>query len=175
MLLGLPREWRPGRLGPALYDRVMALRQRVVVYVEREGELLVFDHRDHRDAGTQVPAGGVLDGEGLVDAAVREVREETGLELDARPVLLGTHEHLDGLGRGSLSHYFRVDAPHGVPRSWEHVVAGEGDDAGLVFLCRFEPDPTLFAVQAVFRTSRAGATESQLASLLDSGIVRRHP
>ncbi len=33
----------------------MLLRKRVVVYVEREDGLLVFDHRDHPEAGTQVP------------------------------------------------------------------------------------------------------------------------
>jgi 8-oxo-dGTP pyrophosphatase MutT (NUDIX family) len=127
-------------------------RDRVVVYVERGDELLVFDHRDHPEAGTQVPAGGVLDGEALADAALREVREETGLHLDDEPELLGTHEHLDGLGRPALSHFYRADAPRGAPDSWEHVVAGGGDDAGLVFLCRFDATPILWPVQAVHRT-----------------------
>jgi len=54
-------------------------RKRVVVYVEREDGLLVFDHRDHPEAGTQVPAGGVDAGEGPSEAAIREVREETRL------------------------------------------------------------------------------------------------
>jgi 8-oxo-dGTP pyrophosphatase MutT (NUDIX family) len=42
-------------------------------------ELLVFDHVDTPEAGTQVPAGGVDPDEGLVEAALREVVEETGL------------------------------------------------------------------------------------------------
>jgi 8-oxo-dGTP pyrophosphatase MutT (NUDIX family) len=122
------------------------------VYVEREDGLLVFDHRDHPDAGTQVPAGGVQANEDLLDAVVREVREETGARLGAGATLLGSHEHLDGLGQPALSHFFRVDAPDGLPRAWQHVVTGDGDDAGLVFECRFDPAPELWPVQSVFRS-----------------------
>ena len=130
----------------------MPPRNRVVVYVEREDGLLVFDHRDHPEAGTQVPAGGVEQDEALFEAAIREVREETGVELDSEPTLLGTHEHLDGLGRPALSHFFRVSAPKGLPRFWQHVVSGEGDDSALVFECRFDPAPKLWPVQSVFRS-----------------------
>jgi 8-oxo-dGTP pyrophosphatase MutT (NUDIX family) len=136
---------------PTIWE--VALRKRVVVYVEREGALLVFDHRDHPEAGTQVPAGGVDPGERLEDAVLREVREETGVSLDGELTLLGTHEHLDGLGRPAVSHFFRADAPGGSPDAWEHTVSGEGDDATLVFLCRFDPAPDLWPVQSVFRPS----------------------
>jgi 8-oxo-dGTP pyrophosphatase MutT (NUDIX family) len=119
------------------------------VYVERDGDLLVFDHQDHPEAGTQVPAGGVLDGEALPDAAVREVFEETGVRVVAQPAAVGAREHLDGLGRPALSHFFRVAAPAGLPDSWEHVVGGDGDDGGLVFCCRFERAPRLWPVQAL--------------------------
>ncbi|WP_240203208.1 NUDIX domain-containing protein [Streptomyces actuosus] len=57
-------------------------RVRVAVCVTRTApcgtELLVFEHRDHADAGVQVPAGGVEAGELLGRAALREVEEETG-------------------------------------------------------------------------------------------------
>ena len=129
----------------------MPLRKRVVVYVERGDGLLVFDHRDYPEAGTQVPAGGVDEGEALTEAAIREVREETGVRLDAELTLLGTHEHLDGLDRPALSYFFGADAPDGLPASWQHVVSGNGEDAALVFECWFERAPSLWAVQAVFR------------------------
>jgi hypothetical protein len=45
--------------GEANTIAVMSLRKRVVVYVERDDGLLVFDHRAHPEAGAQVPAGGV--------------------------------------------------------------------------------------------------------------------
>lgn len=130
----------------------MPLRQRVLVYVERGDGLLVFDHRDHPDAGTQVPAGGVCEGESLADAARREVLEETGVTLAGDFTFLGTHEHLDGLGEPALTHFFRAEAPEGLPESWRHTVGGEGGDTGLVFDCRFEAAPRLWPVQAVFRT-----------------------
>ena len=130
----------------------MGLRKRIVVYVEREDGLLVFDHRDHPEAGTQVPAGGVDAGERPIDAAIREVCEETGVRLETAPTLLGTHEHLDGLGRRALSHFFRADAPTGLPSFWRHVVSGDGTDAALVFDCRFDPSPELWPVQSVFRS-----------------------
>ena len=133
-------------------------RLRVLVYVERDDGLLVFDHRDHPEAGTQVPAGGVHVGEELIDAARREVLEETGVELAAMPMLVGTHEHLDGLGAPALTSFFRVGAPEGLPRSWQHTVSGDGEDAELVFDCRFDPAPELWPVQALFRPSpRTGA------------------
>lgn len=134
------------------YDHRVPLKTRVVVYVERADGLLVFDHRDHPEAGTQVPAGGVHDGEDLVEAVIREVLEETGVQLDAEPIALGTHEHRDGLGAPSISHFFRVNSPDGLPRSWRHVVSGDGGDAQLAFDCRFDPAPELWPVQSIFRS-----------------------
>ncbi|MEU9336629.1 NUDIX domain-containing protein [Streptomyces sp. NPDC048290] len=57
-------------------------RIRVAAYVVRQRvvpELLVFDHVDMPEAGTQVPTGGVRAGEGLEMAVLREVAEESGL------------------------------------------------------------------------------------------------
>jgi 8-oxo-dGTP pyrophosphatase MutT (NUDIX family) len=54
--------------------------QRAVAYVtDPGGRLLVFDHIDV-DAGTQVPAGGVHDGESAEDAVLRELAEESGVD-----------------------------------------------------------------------------------------------
>jgi ADP-ribose pyrophosphatase YjhB (NUDIX family) len=134
------------------YDLRMERRKRVVVHVERRAELLVLDHRDHPEAGTPVPAGGVDRGERLHDAVVREVAEETGVALLAEPAWLGAYDHRDGLGRPARSHFFKVDAPPGLPDAWEHVVGGRGADGGLVLLCRFDPAPNLQPVESVFRT-----------------------
>jgi 8-oxo-dGTP pyrophosphatase MutT (NUDIX family) len=54
--------------------------QRAVAYVtDPFGRLLVFEHLDV-DAGTQVPAGGIHDGESAEDAVRRELAEESGIE-----------------------------------------------------------------------------------------------
>jgi 8-oxo-dGTP pyrophosphatase MutT (NUDIX family) len=121
---------------------------RVVAYVtrDRDGrrELLVFDHRDHPTAGTQVPAGRLEQGEELEPALLRELEEETGLR-DARIVRKLGEFPPGGLphGRAYTNHAYELAAP-GAPDAWEHVVVGDGDDAGLVFVFRWEPlTPTL--------------------------------
>jgi 8-oxo-dGTP diphosphatase len=117
-------------------DRVLAYATR-----ERDGrrELLVFEHRDHPEAGTQVPAGRLERGEELVPGLLRELEEEAGLR-DVHVVRkLGTY--LPGQlphGGEYTNHAYEVDTP-GARDEWEHVVAGDGDDAGLVFRYRWEP------------------------------------
>ena len=41
-------------------------------------------------------------------------------------------------GRAYTNHAFELEAPD-ASDAWEHVVAGDGDDAGLVFLYRWVP------------------------------------
>jgi 8-oxo-dGTP pyrophosphatase MutT (NUDIX family) len=114
-------------------------RQRVVAYVtrERDGvkELLVFDHCDDPSAGTQVPAGRVDPGETLEECLTRELDEEAGLrgrivrEL-RRPDWPAKYEN----------HAYELQIEGGeASDSWEHEVHGKGDDAGLVFVYRWEP------------------------------------
>ena len=114
------------------------MRQRVVAYVtrERDGvtELLVFDHRDHPEAGTQVPAGRIDPGETLEECLHRELDEEAGLR----------GRIVRELGRPAWpsrypNHAFEVrSASHESTDTWDHVVHGDGDDAGLVFRFRWE-------------------------------------
>ena len=122
---------------------MQAVRGRVAVYVTRDGgagtELLVFDHRDHPEAGTQVPAGGVGAGEHLTAAAVREVLEETGLADVVPERRLGTQHRLHpATGRPQETTYFWATTRDQRP-CWRHTVDGSGADAGLVFDCWFLP------------------------------------
>jgi 8-oxo-dGTP pyrophosphatase MutT (NUDIX family) len=99
----------------------------------------VFDHRDHPDAGTQVPAGRLEQDEDVEAGLLRELEEEAGLTGLQIVRKVGTY---DGgslpHGRGYVNHAYELRA-EGAPDAWEHVVAGDGDDAGLVFVYRWEP------------------------------------
>ena len=116
------------------------MRQRVLAYVTRvrdgRTELLVFDHRDEPDSGTQVPAGRLDPGESLEQGLLRELHEETGLDrvriVRELPVLG------DWAARSPYeNHAFEVRIEGETPDRFEHVVHGDGDDAGLVFLYRW--------------------------------------
>jgi 8-oxo-dGTP pyrophosphatase MutT (NUDIX family) len=120
------------------------VRKRVSVYVtrEREGrtELLVFDHSGMPEVPTQVPAGRVDAHESLEEGALREVEEETGLDVDIVDVLAEPDEH--DLVHGIDAHKttaFRATAPSDGPDSWTYSVTGTGMDVGLVYECRWVP------------------------------------
>ena len=111
--------------------------RRVVAYVVRDGALLVFDHVDVPEAGTQVPAGTVEDGEDPADAVVREVLEECGVH--ARLVrAVGTTDAIAPRGDERRNFFFHL-ATDDQREEWEHIVAGGGSDDGMIFACRFVP------------------------------------
>jgi 8-oxo-dGTP pyrophosphatase MutT (NUDIX family) len=113
------------------------LYRRVVAYVVRDGALLVFDHRDVPQAGTQFPAGTVEDGEEPAAAVVREVLEECGVR--TRVVReLGTTDAIAPRGEPRRNYFFELTTDDARDK-WEHVVAGGGGDDGMVFVCRFVP------------------------------------
>jgi 8-oxo-dGTP diphosphatase len=106
--------------------------------------LLVFHHTDPGlEAGIQVVAGGVDEGESFEQAAVREVWEEAGLRLE-NPVYLGS------LRRQMPSdfptkfpiwhqHYFWLEAPLNTPDEWLHTVSDGADDMGMIYKQFFVP------------------------------------
>jgi 8-oxo-dGTP pyrophosphatase MutT (NUDIX family) len=131
---------------------IYGFRRRVACYVTRtaEGgmELLVFDHADDdpdNPSGTQVPAGGMLPFEGIEEAAAREVAEEVGLTgLTYVAQLGGTEVPLGQPGGPSVTTYVHLSAPMDGPAAWEHRVGGDGEDAGMTFVCRWAPLPLEF-------------------------------
>jgi len=109
--------------------------RRVVAYVVRDGELLVFNHSDFPEAGTQVPAGTVNADEDPAASVVREVFEETGVQARiVRP--LGTTDEIAPRGDARRNFFF-VLATDDPRDEWVHVVHGGGGDHGLTFMCRF--------------------------------------
>lgn len=131
---------------------IYGFRHRVACYVttitRRGRELVVFEHADDDPddpSGVQVPAGGMLPYESLVDAAMREVAEETGLtDLEYVDqvgfIELGLHDQ----GGPSMTNFVHLVSPSQAERSWQHTVNGDGEDGGLTFLCRWELLPLSF-------------------------------
>jgi 8-oxo-dGTP pyrophosphatase MutT (NUDIX family) len=112
--------------------------RRVVAYVVRDGALLVFDHRDVPEAGTQVPAGTVEEGEDPAAAVVREVLEECGVRAQVVRELGFTDTFAPKRGEPRRNFFFELTTDD-ARNEWEHVVGGAGGDEGMVFVCRFVP------------------------------------
>jgi ADP-ribose pyrophosphatase YjhB (NUDIX family) len=104
---------------------------KVVAYITRERggrrELLVFRHRDFPDAGVQVPAGTVNDGEAIEDALAREVLEETGLAgVDIVRKLGVFHYRHPVTKRLHVRNVFHLRAAPDTPDAWEWTETSGG-------------------------------------------------
>ncbi|MGO1543673.1 MAG: NUDIX domain-containing protein [Gulosibacter sp.] len=105
--------------------------QEIVSYVFRDDWLLVLTHDEAplEFVGVQIPVGNMHLGESLEDAAVRDLREKTGLiATGQRYVGSQPYDLRPGIDQISMRYYFKltVDEVPSVPR-WR---AGEGGPAG---------------------------------------------
>lgn len=109
---------------------------KVISYIFRNNktEILVFDHRDFSEAGTQVVGGTVDPGEDLKTALVRELLEESGLVVQVSQVTKIGESTYNRSDKPEINfrHYFEVEIEN-LPDTWSHVVASDGEDDGLVF------------------------------------------
>ncbi|MFW9263661.1 NUDIX hydrolase [Nostoc sp. CALU 546] len=69
------------------------IKKKVIAYITRDDELMVFRHTDFPAAGVQVPAGTIDEDESPDDAVLREVYEESGLMSVRIVEFLGTYEY----------------------------------------------------------------------------------
>ncbi len=98
------------------------MRSKVIAYVTRGQELLVFRHRDFPEAGLQVPGGSIEDGEDPDEAVLRELQEESGLT-DVRLVgLLGRYLYSasPNADESHDRHVYHLELTGPAEESWLH-------------------------------------------------------
>lgn len=112
---------------------------KVIAYIKRiqneQIQILVFDHRDFPEAGTQVIGGTVDPGEDLVEALLREIFEESGLCFRASDIVTKLGEslyHRQDIPEINHRHYYLINTID-LADSWAHTVHSNGSDNGLVF------------------------------------------
>jgi 8-oxo-dGTP pyrophosphatase MutT (NUDIX family) len=116
------------------------VRPRVVVYVTREepltgaDQLLVFDLPAEPAFSNVVPGGRVEPGETPEQTAIRELREETGLEVEVvRELGVETQSSWRVPGLRDENHFLEAVPTAPTPAEWDHEVEGD------VFRCRWIP------------------------------------
>lgn len=121
--------------------------QRATGYLtDASGRLLVFDHVDAPEAGTQVPAGGIHEDEEPESAVLRELQEESGLTAVTLVRKLGETWYLAKPGsvppelEEQIQHAFhlRLTAPASAER-WEWDERSGGDVTLHRFTFRWVP------------------------------------
>jgi 8-oxo-dGTP pyrophosphatase MutT (NUDIX family) len=135
--------------------------QEIVVVVRRDGKLLVMRRAPERLGYWSIVAGGVEPNETFWEAAVRELREETGLEVQVRKLSVPlAYSLLDdppairaryapGIERITV-HAFVADAPPG----WEPTLDAEHDHYRW---CGLDEAIDLMAYETTRDALRAGA------------------
>ena len=101
----------------------MQVVAKAFAYVTHDSKLLVFRHVDHPEAGIQVPAGTIEEGESPADAVMREAVEETGLTDLVLQRRLGTCDYdMSAFGRSEIQrrHFFHLTLPGSAPERWLH-------------------------------------------------------
>lgn len=122
--------------------------------VAREGRVLLVKRGKAPDLGRWgFPGGRIEPGEGHADAAVRELREETGIEAEASEAIAVLD--IIGEAEGTLTHHFVLVA---VACRWiagEPVAADDAADAAWFDLAAVEDDSLPKSRDVLWLTRRA--------------------
>ena len=116
----------------------MNYRNRVFTYITNCDHLLVFDHVDFPDAGTQIPGGTIEPGELPESAAIREAREETGIhELTVSSLIATERVNLKPFGKDEIinSWFYHIQYEGELGERWQHseLTPGDGSSRPILF------------------------------------------
>lgn len=116
------------------------VKGKAFAYITHGDRLLVFRHPSAPEAGIQVPAGSIREGESPEDAVMREAREETGLSDLALDRFLGLHRRdmsdfdLDETHHRHFYHLLCASEP---PPTWQHHETDPSDGSSEPILFEF--------------------------------------
>ena len=112
-------------------------KQKAFAYITHGSRLLVFRHVHHPEAGIQVPAGTVKEGEPPEAAVMREAFEETGLtELSFDSYLGEQIWAMTAAGHEEIHHrrFYHLRCAGTPPKVWRHVEGDPSDGSGASYL-----------------------------------------
>jgi 8-oxo-dGTP pyrophosphatase MutT (NUDIX family) len=116
----------------------VSVQEKVVAYITRGMDLLVFRHTEFPEAGIQVPAGSVEPGESLRSAVLREAYEESGLASLQACTYLGSLDPVVGSSCEPAAyrlHFFHLPYHGKTPPRWRHheALPSDGSDGPIEF------------------------------------------
>ncbi len=113
---------------------------KVLAYVTNRGRLLVFRHTQFPEAGIQVPGGTMEAGEEPLEAALREAREESGLEDLQFMSFLGIQNFdCEPSGKDQIDrrYFFHFEAAGELPDQWLHLETDPSDHSASFYEFEF--------------------------------------
>ena len=118
-------------------------KQKVVIYVVKNDKLLVFRHVDfsYEELGIQVPTGSIKDDETPEDAALRELKEETGYDCFQITSALGEASYDMTPHRPEIQerHFFLATPTADLPERWQSEELHDGAQPPTRFECFWIP------------------------------------
>lgn len=143
----LPPRMRAGFYKWPRYNSEMEKQviQKVVVYVIKDGQLLVFRHKDcsYEEVGIQVPAGSIKEGETPEAAAFRELQEETGYDcfkiIDPQPLGIEKYDMTPYRSEIQERHFFLAVPTAELPGRWDSQEDHDGAQPPTLLECFWIP------------------------------------
>ena len=117
-----------------------AVVNKVLAYITNRGRLLIFRHTQFPEAGIQVPGGTMEACEEPLEAALREAREESGLEDLQFITFLGIQNFdCEPLGKDQIDrrYFFHFEAVGEPPDQWLHLEMDPSDHSASFYEFEF--------------------------------------